>query len=478
MLVDELRDELSALAQRTPEGAPDALERVHARVVRRRRTRRRYGALAAALIVVLGVVAAIAATRDDTPRVVAGPRPAPTTTPAPAYDDFDVSPRSTTRGTTIELRYRDDAVRGIGFALDRWTGSKWKREYWLATDENGAEPRWDRQPARFFDIGFSGTRPFHLVVPPVALPGSYRICTANAKERRCSSLEVRHRTSRTLTPATLTRPASLASDTDGTLYVASGDRSEVVALEPNGRVHHVVAAGPRAGLAFHDGSLFVADPANHVVERIDGDGNATIVAGTGEAGFTGDGGPATSAKLNGPSAIAFGPDGATYIADGTNERVRKIDTNGVITTVTGDGTPARGGDGGPAVDASLDPTYLAFDGDGNLLVFSFATKTIRKIDPNGVITSLPQDTYASGLATAADGHVVVADYGNFGISRIDGNAITPLPFEHDGVFRPSAIAPSPNGDLYVADDGASGGGPMRIVRVGRDGSSGEVFIGR
>jgi hypothetical protein len=108
-------------------------------------------------------------------------------------------------------------------------------------------------------------------------------------------------------------------------------------------------------------------------------------------------------------------------------------------------------------------------------VFNFADKTVRRIAPDGTISSLPERLYASGFATRPDGDVDVADYGGFGISRIsrDGTVST-LPFQHAGLFRPAAIAVAANGDVYVADDGASQGGPMRILLVHPDGTNIDV----
>src|SRR5262249_32353377 len=109
--------------------------------------------------------------------------------------------------------------------------------------------------------------------------------------------------------------------------------------------------GPR-GLAFDDAArlLYVADAGNEVVRAIDVDAGTinTVAAGGGTLGFFGDGGPATNAALFEPRAIAIAPDGALFIADAGNERIRRVDAAGTITTVLGDGTPASSGEGAPA----------------------------------------------------------------------------------------------------------------------------------
>jgi hypothetical protein len=110
------------------------------------------------------------------------------------------------------------------------------------------------------------------------------------------------------------------------------------------------------GLAWDaEGRLLVADAKNHRVRSIDLDGRLRTVAGTGEAGFAGDGGPALSARLDQPFDLCVGPDGVV-IADG-NDRIRKADSEGTITTVPGTGTPGFSGDGGPATATQLDGPY-------------------------------------------------------------------------------------------------------------------------
>ena len=118
---------------------------------------------------------------------------------------------------------------------------------------------------------------------------------------------------------------------------------------------------------------------------------------------------------------------ALCIADGGTGAVRRVAADGTISTFAGNGSPGQTGDGGPAVDAGLDPTALAFDGAGNLVVFQFDTKAIRRIAPDGTISSLPNTLYATGLATTpfvteTPKHWS-ADYGGFAIcaSRTDGN---------------------------------------------------------
>jgi len=278
-----------------------------------------------------------------------------------------------------------------------------------------------------------------------------------------------------LTPP-LVYPSALAVDEQGTLYIADAGAHLVSSMAPGDAPRFLAHVEQPRGLALGpDGALYVSDAGTNTVLRVTRTGTVTRYAGDGTAGFAGDGGPATRAQLYDPTGLAFGPDDALYIADQTNERVRRVAPNGTISTVAGTGSPGQTGDGGPAIDAGLDPTALAFDGAGNLVVFQSDTKAIRHISPGGIISSLPEPLYAVALAPTAGGDIDVADYGGFGISRIspDGH-VSKLPFRHAGVFRPVAIAVAPNRDVYVADDGRSGGGPLRIMRVHPDGTSVDV----
>lgn len=139
---------------------------------------------------------------------------------------------------------------------------------------------------------------------------------------------------------------------------------------------------PGGGLAIDgEGRIYFADVLNHRVRRVDLDKDLIeTVAGTGDAGYGGDGGKATEAKLNNPRKLAFGPDGRLYIADERNHRVRALDLkSGLIDTVAGNGTAAFSGDGGPATAAALNrPTGFAFH-DGFLYIADSENHRIRRV---------------------------------------------------------------------------------------------------
>src|SRR3954447_19494691 len=117
----------------------------------------------------------------------------------------------------------------------------------------------------------------------------------------------------------------------------------------------------------------------------------TTAVGTGEKGFAGDGGPANTARLNGPFDVAFDSAGNLYFSDTFNHRIRRVDArSGVITTVAGNGEAGYSGDGGPAVNASLNEPYgIALDRSGNIFVADRLNRRVRRIDAaSGIITTL------------------------------------------------------------------------------------------
>ncbi len=192
-------------------------------------------------------------------------------------------------------------------------------------------------------------------------------------------------------------PTGIAIAGDGTVFVADGLASRVRAIAPDGTMAAVAGTGeygyagdggpavdamldyPTA-LAFDlEGRLLIADSANDRVRRVDRDGTIATIAGTGAGGFSGDGGTATDAALASPEGLAVDADGAIYVADTRNHRIRRIDPDGTIDTIAGNGTSQFAGDGGPAVDASLySPTEISVR-DGLLYVADQNNERIRVV---------------------------------------------------------------------------------------------------
>ncbi|MDQ3900600.1 MAG: hypothetical protein M3319_09200 [Actinomycetota bacterium] len=158
------------------------------------------------------------------------------------------------------------------------------------------------------------------------------------------------------------------------------------------------------------GTLYIADYGNHRVRQVARDGVITTVAGTGRHGYGGDGGPATAAPLHFPYGVAVDSAGTLYIAEFGNHRVRQVTPDGVITTVAGTGSAGYGGDGGPATAAHLNrPCGVAVDDVGTLYIVDDYNDRVRQVTPDGVITTVAGtgssgysgDSGDGGPATAA-----------------------------------------------------------------------------
>jgi trimeric autotransporter adhesin len=155
-----------------------------------------------------------------------------------------------------------------------------------------------------------------------------------------------------------------------------------------------------------NGNLYIADWGNNVVRKIDVAGYITTVAGTGTYGYSGDNGSALAAELGAPHSVVLDSVGNLYIADSGNNRIRKVDTNGLITTVVGTGGAGYSGDGGPAISAEMyNPVKVTFGGDGNMYIGEEYLGLVRKVDADGIITTVAgtSNGYSGdgGLATAA-----------------------------------------------------------------------------
>ncbi len=137
------------------------------------------------------------------------------------------------------------------------------------------------------------------------------------------------------------------------------------------------------------GNLFIADAGNNRIRKVTPGGVISTVAGNGTQGFSGDGGPATSAQLNYPWGVAVDTAGNLFIADTDNNRIRKVTPGGVISTVAGNGTTGDSGDGGPANSpSSISPYGVAVDTAGNLFIADTVNNRIREVTPGGVISTV------------------------------------------------------------------------------------------
>jgi uncharacterized protein (TIGR03437 family) len=302
------------------------------------------------------------------------------------------------------------------------------------------------------------------------------------------------------TSAQLAFPESVAVDTVGNLYVADAGNSRIRKVS-NGVITTVAGGGtsfgdngpavgaqlslapfyePRSGVAVDSANnLYIADTLNRRIRKVS-NGVITTLAGNGAAGFSGDNGPSNKAQLNNPEGVAIDASGNLYIADTGSNHIRKV-SNGAITTVAGSGTDGFSGDNGPATSSQLSqPAGVAVDSVGNLYIDDAGNNRIRKIS-NGVITTIAGDGfgpgigdngpatsaslgYPKGLAVDSAGNVYIADTNNSRIRKVSNGVITTVAgtgtsgFSGDGgpatsaqLAFPESVAVDATGNLYILD---------------------------
>lgn len=248
----------------------------------------------------------------------------------------------------------------------------------------------------------------------------------------------------------------MAVGPDGTIYIADAVNHRIRKIDTNGVISTVAGDGAIGNISdirdgspaqqAHlnlptdvaigpDGSLYIADTDHSRVRRIGSNGIITTLAGNGRYGYSGDGGSATDAMLARPSSIAVAPDGSLYIADPDNYRIRRVGADGVITTVAGTGEPGVGGDGGSAVQAQLvRPDNIDVGVDGSLYIVDGPNNHIRRVGPDGIISIFA----GNGLNDSSG----------------DGGPAT------QAAIAPTGIASAQDGSLYVTD-----GNRIRQIRA-------------
>ncbi|MEU6174987.1 RICIN domain-containing protein [Streptantibioticus parmotrematis] len=207
--------------------------------------------------------------------------------------------------------------------------------------------------------------------------------------------------------AQLNYPYGIAVDGTGTLYFSDHGNHRVRKVTADGTITTIAGTGtagnqgenvpavsaqlnwPRDVAVDGAGTVYIADSSNHRIRKVTADGTISTVAGTGKAGFGGDGGLATSAQLNVPFGLAVDSTGVLYVAEYNNHRVRRITTDGKISTVAGTGSAGSKGDGGLAVSAQLNrPQALAVDATGGLYIADSNNHRIRKVAADGTISTV------------------------------------------------------------------------------------------
>jgi sugar lactone lactonase YvrE len=313
--------------------------------------------------------------------------------------------------------------------------------------------------------------------------------------------------------ARLDWPVAAVPDSTGDLLIADGSNNQIYRISTEtGRLQLVAGTGapgfsgdggPAQLAQFHtpigialddDGNIFVADSANHRIRRIAAATNVvSTVAGTGTAGFSGDGGPAELAELDSPRALAFGSDGSLIVADTQNHRLRSIGQAGIITTLAGTGTPGYLGDGGPSLSAQLDtPAGIAVDPDGTIFIADSQNHRVRRVSGGSIETVAGTGLAAFGgdqgpgvaadlnsplgLVVDASNHLLITDAGNNRIRELDlqsgiiRTAVgSDLDFNGDGANAAFAVLSEPRGlaaheeALFVSE---AGGHRIRQIQFG------------
>jgi sugar lactone lactonase YvrE len=211
--------------------------------------------------------------------------------------------------------------------------------------------------------------------------------------------------------AQLACPYGLTFDRNGELVIADHANNRIRRVGHDGVIHTIVGSGPlgsRAGnfggdggpalqanlqapvsvLYDAQGNLYLGDRDNGAIRKVNPQGTITTFAGTGTRGYSGDGGPASRAQLDQPEGMVFDAAANLYFADSANNRIRKIDTRGIITTFAGTGVAGFSGDGGLANRAQMQPDDLVFDPGGNLYIAEYNDHVVRMVNSKGIITTI------------------------------------------------------------------------------------------
>ncbi|OKQ00036.1 S-layer homology domain-containing protein [Paenibacillus sp. P46E] len=303
--------------------------------------------------------------------------------------------------------------------------------------------------------------------------------------------------------AQLNWPFGVAVDSKGNLYIADSDNQRIRKVDTSGMISTMAGTGKRGPTLANDGlatktlldtpygvsvdnndNVYIADKGNNRILKVDTFGIISVVAGIGGiGGYSGDGGLATAAKLNNPTGVAIDSSGNLFIADRDNQRIRKVDASGKISTFAGTGDKGNSGDGGLATAAQLSgPRGVAVDSSGNLYILSYGF--VRKVDTSGKISTVAGsgstnftgdgglatlagiDQLSMGLAVDSSGNLYIADRDKGRIRKVDTsgkiNTVVGGGYSGDGVGAtltslnfPNAVALDSSGNLYIAESGHS-----------------------
>jgi len=303
------------------------------------------------------------------------------------------------------------------------------------------------------------------------------------------------------TAAELSYPFGTTFDASGNMYIADQYNNRIRMVTTSGIINTVAGsstqgysgdggaataaklASPHSIASDAAGNLYIADYNNHCIRMVNTVGVISTIAGTGIHGYSGDGAAATTAQLYYPSGVAVDISGNLYIVDTQNNRVRKVNTAGIISTVAGNGTQSYSGDFGQATTAELDlPGGIAFDAAGNYYIADYNNARIRKVNTLGIITTVAGSggfnysgdggqatnaglNFPTGVTLDASGNIYIADQYNNRIRKVNTTGIISTiagngtaSYSGDGAQAtsanlnyPTGVACDATGNLYIAD---------------------------
>jgi len=296
-------------------------------------------------------------------------------------------------------------------------------------------------------------------------------------------------------------PAGVAVDGSGNVYIADFVNNKIRKVNTSGIISTIAGNGitgysgdggsatvaelytPQGVAVDGSGNVYIADQANNKIRKVNTSGIISTIAGNGITGYSGDGTSATAAELNASHGVAVDGSGNVYIADYGNNRIRKVNTSSIISTIAGNGTYSHSGDGGPATVAELNtPNYVALDGAGNVYIADLANNKIRKVNTSGIISTIAGNGITGysgdggpatgaelntphGVAVDGSGNVYIADYNNNVIRKVNtsgiistfaGNGVSGVtifggPATATELSLPQGIAVDGSGNVYIAE---------------------------